>query len=83
MELDPRLQQAIKDNIKITESVAREFSRCVPNAELDECRSITREALVRTALAWLAYCEARGFDPWDADDPSIPDQPGRRGHGAA
>ena len=39
--------------------------------DLDECKSITAEALCQSAARWVdPYCSSRGYWPWDEDDTS-------------
>lgn len=70
---DPRLQRAIHDHIGLSETQAWKLFRRVPAADLDELRAIAAESLCQAADRWIAYCDARGFDPWDADDPELPE----------
>jgi len=58
----------------MAESLAWKFFRRVPAADLDELQAIAAEALCHAAARWTGYCQARGYNPWSADDPSRPEK---------
>jgi RNA polymerase sigma factor (sigma-70 family) len=69
------MQRAIEDHVAQADSLAWNFFSRLPGGDLDELKSIAREALVRAASRWIdPYCSSRGFDPWDPDDPSRPER---------
>ena len=69
------MARAVEDGVPLADSIAWSFFTKVPYGELDEFKSIAREALTRAASHWVSpYCESRGYNPWSEADPSKPEK---------